>query len=201
MREDGEVHDRAAGGGTTKAGDGKGRAGAAGAETPEKNLVEPPLEYSEIEQEIEETTAAGGKSAIPAISKQVQGVFDLAGLYVGDHWPITKAEADTIAGPACECLDMISPSTKDILGRFSAPIGLVIATGIIVVPRVLITLHERNADAGTTEGTTGREPEPPPWSESAPLDESGVNTGPDAGQDGANTDGGGVAALFGAGPG
>jgi hypothetical protein len=83
------------------------------------------------------SNSSDNKKLKDSISMMLTVGFGLAASRLGDHWIITPEEADTVAEPAVRVLDQLGAS--ELMGKYGDYAALLLAAGIIVVPRLMIT--------------------------------------------------------------
>lgn len=71
------------------------------------------------------------------LSMLLTSLFGVVSLKAGGHWSINKEEADSIAKPLSNIFNKYN--LVDKVNSVSDPLALIIATGTIVAPRVLMT--------------------------------------------------------------
>jgi hypothetical protein len=76
------------------------------------------------------------------ISPLLSLLFNGISLKFGDHWKITEDESTNICKPLCKIFDKCNISNK--ISNLSDGAGLVMATSIVIIPRVMISLHKND---------------------------------------------------------
>lgn len=71
----------------------------------------------------------------------LQGLFSLVATRTGAYWAITAEEAETIATPAANIIARYIDTEK--MAKYSDLAALVMALGVVLVPRVMITITKK----------------------------------------------------------
>lgn len=79
--------------------------------------------------------------SVESISSVLIAGFQIASLRLGEHWAISEQEANSVAKPLTKILDKYSLLSK--AESVSDPVALIIATGALIVPRVIITTQSK----------------------------------------------------------
>jgi len=137
-----------------KAGGGKAGGGAAGAAT-EKDIssegqrvpgiteFKAPAPAKKKSSSSSKGSAANDKELKDNINLLLVGGFSLAAARFGAHWNISPDEANKITEPAVKIMDRLGAS--EFLGKYGDFLSLAVAAGIIVAPRVMITVAMEQA--------------------------------------------------------
>jgi len=122
-------------------------------ESPRPNLViQPPPEGSEPKQKRNRPSglkydksgknkagaATAGPETVVMAQSVLQGLFAVVAARAGAHWAITEEEAEAIATPAANIISRYIDTEK--MAKYSDPAALVIALGVVLVPRVMISI-------------------------------------------------------------
>jgi len=107
---------------------------------PSPNVVDiniPPPKETKGKTKDKKTTK---KETIPSdqVASVISAGFGIIATRAGGHWLVTQEEANSIAEPAARILDKLDIVQK--LGPYADAISLLIATGMVVVPRIIISM-------------------------------------------------------------
>ncbi len=123
---------------------------------PELSLVEPPpgTEPKQRKQRPTGLTYNKNKSGSPSPARSrdsaaapetvilfqsvIQGVFAVGAGRLGPHWQLTAEEAEGIAVPAANIMAKYMDS--DLMAKYSDPLALLIALGVVIAPRVVVNM-------------------------------------------------------------
>ena len=75
------------------------------------------------------------------VQSVIQGVFSVGAARLGSHWAITDEEAEGIAIPTANIIAKYMDTES--MAKYSDPAALMIALGVVVVPRVMITISKK----------------------------------------------------------
>jgi hypothetical protein len=117
--------------------------------------------------------------SIENISSLMQAGFQIASLRFGEHWVISNDEAISVAKPLAKILDKYSLLSK--AESVSDPVALIVATGAIVLPRVMVSAQNKQTkvekvirkNGGFDNGKSANTP----TTSSSQKDETGSNAG------------------------
>ncbi len=129
---------------------------------PELSLVEPPpgTEPKQRKQRPTGLTYNKHKSGTPTPARSrdsaaapetvilfqsvIQGVFAVGAGRLGPHWQLSPEEAEGIAVPAANIMAKYMDS--DLMAKYSDPIALLIALGVLIAPRVVINVTTKKKE-------------------------------------------------------
>jgi hypothetical protein len=88
----------------------------------------------------------------------IQGVFNIVAMRSGDHWAITQEEAQGIATPAARIMERYDITEK--VNEYGDYVALAVATGMVIVPRVIISQMQKPTKAPAKVVTDANERPP-----------------------------------------
>lgn len=94
------------------------------------------------------TTALAGLETVVMVQSVLQGLFAIVATRAGAHWVITEDEAETIATPAANIIARYIDIDK--MAKYSDPAALMIALGVVIVPRVTINVSKKGGKPSDT---------------------------------------------------
>jgi len=88
----------------------------------------------------------------------IQGVFNIVAMRSGEHWAITQEEAQGIATPAARIMERYDITEK--VNEYGDYVALAVATGMVIVPRVIISQMQKPTKAPAKVVTDANERPP-----------------------------------------
>lgn len=88
--------------------------------------------------------SAAAPETVILFQSVIQGVFAVGAGRLGPHWQLSPEEAEGIAVPAANIMAKYMDS--DLMAKYSDPIALMIALGVVVAPRVVINVTSKKKE-------------------------------------------------------
>jgi len=95
------------------------------------------MKYNKAAKTLTKTGAAGAETVV-MVQAIIQTLFMVGSGRVGAHWAITDEEAEAIATPAANIIAKYVDTDK--FAKYSDPAALLMALGMVCVPRLIVTV-------------------------------------------------------------
>lgn len=89
-------------------------------------------------------TSAAAPETVILIQSVIQGVFAVSAGRLGPHWQLTDEESEGIAVPAANIMAKYMDS--DLMAKYSDPLALLIALGVVIAPRVVVNITTKKKE-------------------------------------------------------
>jgi hypothetical protein len=115
----------------------------------------PPIPKKKPKKKVNEKVVAENAANFALL---IQGVFNIVAMRSGDHWAITQEEAQGIATPAARIMERYDITEK--VNEYGDYVALAVATGMVIVPRVIISQMQKPTKAPAKVVTDANERPP-----------------------------------------
>lgn len=88
--------------------------------------------------------SAAAPETVILFQSVIQGVFAVGANRLGPHWQLSPEEAEGIAVPAANIMAKYMDS--DLMAKYSDPLALLIALGVVIAPRVVINVTTKKKE-------------------------------------------------------